>query len=80
MFQTPICPPLSDAERAALAAQWNEHPGVRLMGIRVDLSDPGLVRTYIDPVQPQHRGGLGTDAVNPSLPTYMRHGAPKELE
>ncbi len=64
MFQTPICPPLSDAERAALAARWNEHPGVRLMGIRVDLSDPGLVRTYVDPVQPQHRGGLGTDAVN----------------
>ena len=34
------------------------------MGIRVDLSDPGLVRTYVNPVQPQHRGGLGTDAVN----------------
>ncbi len=55
---------LSDAERAALAAQWNEHPGMRHMGVRVDLSAPDVVRTYVDPVEPHQRGGLGTEAVN----------------
>ncbi len=55
---------LSDGERTALATRWNEHPGMRHMGIRVDLSDPDIVRVYIDPVQPHHRGGLGTEAVN----------------
>ncbi len=64
MAATPICPSLSDAERAALAPRWNEHPGMRHMGVRVDLSAPEVVRVYVDPVQPHHRGGLGTDAVN----------------
>lgn len=56
--------PLSTAERSALAAQWNEHPGMRHMGVRVDLSAPDVVRVYVDPVEPAHRGGLGTEAVN----------------
>ncbi len=64
MATTPICPSLPDAERAALAARWNEHPGMRHMGVRVDLSAPEVVRVYVDPLQPHHRGGLGTDAVN----------------
>ena len=64
MTATPICPPLSDAERATLAARWNEHPAMQHVGVRVDLSAPEVVRVYIDPVQPHHRGGLGTDAVN----------------
>ena len=64
MTPTPICPPLSDAERAALQARWNEHPGMRHMGVRLDLSAPEVVRVYVDPVQAHHRGGLGTDAVN----------------
>ena len=63
MTQTPMCP-LSDAERAALTAQWNEHQGMRHMGVRVDLSAPDVVRMYVDPVEAHHRGGLGTDAVN----------------
>ena len=63
MTATPISP-LSDAERAALAAQWNEHPGMRHMGVQVDLSASDVVRVYVDPIQPTHRGGLGTDAVN----------------
>ena len=58
---------LSDAERSAVAARWNEHPGMRYMGVRVDLSAPEVVRTYVDPVQPHHRGGLGTDAVNGAI-------------
>ncbi len=64
MTPTPICPPLSDAERAALATRWNEHPGMRHMGVRLDLSKADVVRVYVDPVEPHHRGGLGTDAVN----------------
>ncbi len=63
MTATPINP-LSDLERAALTAQWNDHPGMRHMGVRVDLSSSDVVRVYVDPVQPEHRGGLGTDAVN----------------
>ncbi len=55
---------LSDAERTALAIEWNEHPGMRHMGVRVDLSAPDVVRVYIDPVRPHHRGGLGSEAVN----------------
>lgn len=43
---------------------WNAHPGMKHMGWRVDLSSPGLVRAYLDPVLPHHRGGLGTEAVN----------------
>jgi uncharacterized protein (TIGR00369 family) len=34
------------------------------LGVRVDLSEPDVVRLYIDPIQPHHRGGLGTEAVN----------------
>ncbi len=67
MTATPIYPYVSEAERATLAARWNEHPGMRLLGVRVDLSAPEVVRLYVDPVQPQHRGGLGTDAVNGAI-------------
>ena len=63
MTATPISP-LSDADRAALTVQWNEHPGMRHMGLRVDLSASDVVRVYVDPVQPTHCGGFGTDAVN----------------
>ena len=64
MTSAPFDPPLSNAERAALAARWNAHPGIQHMGVRIDLSAPDVVRVYVDPVQPHHRGGLGTDAVN----------------
>ena len=64
MTSAPIGPSLSDAERAALTAQWNGHPGMQHMGVRIDLSTPDVIRVYVDPVQPHHRGGLGTDAVN----------------
>jgi len=60
MTATPLSP-LSHTERATLTAQ---HPGMRHMGVQVDLSASDVVRVYVDPVQPTHRGGLGTDAVN----------------
>jgi acyl-coenzyme A thioesterase PaaI-like protein len=55
---------LSPAQRAELEERWNSHPGMQHLGARVDLSTPGLVRASIDPIQPYHRGGLGTEAVN----------------
>lgn len=57
-------PDLTDAQRAEMAAQWSQHPGMKHMGAALDLSIPGIVRATIDPIQPFHRGGLGTEAVN----------------
>src|SRR5687768_5904176 len=42
---------LSDADRRDFEARWNDHPGMRHMGARVDLSKPGVVRCIVDPVQ-----------------------------
>jgi uncharacterized protein (TIGR00369 family) len=55
---------LTAAQRSEMAVHWNAHPGMRHMGARVDLSAPNLVRALLDPIQPVHRGGLDTDAVN----------------
>jgi uncharacterized protein (TIGR00369 family) len=57
-------PDLTEAQRAEMAAQWNQHPGMKHMGATLDLSIPGIVRATIDPLKPYHRGGLRTDAVN----------------
>jgi uncharacterized protein (TIGR00369 family) len=54
----------SAEDRIQFESQWNSHPGMSWMGARVDLSTEGLVRCVVDPVRPQHRGGLGTEAVN----------------
>jgi acyl-coenzyme A thioesterase PaaI-like protein len=59
-----ILPNLDSEQLAAFEEEWNQHPGMRHMGARVDLSTPGLVRAVVDPIKPEHRGGLGTDAVN----------------
>lgn len=55
---------LEGEELDAFQAEWNQHPGMRHMGAELDLSTPGVVRAVVDPIQPEHRGGLGTDAVN----------------
>lgn len=55
----------SAAARAALADRLNRHPGMQHLAARIDLSDPdGRVSAVVDPIRPQHRGGLGTAAVN----------------
>ena len=59
-----ILPKLHGEELTAFQAEWNQHPGMRHMGAVLDLSTPGLVRAVVDPIRPEHRGGLGTDAVN----------------
>ena len=55
---------LSNAERIEFERRWNDHPGMKHMGCRVDLGTPGQVRCIVDPIKPEHRGGLGTEAVN----------------
>jgi uncharacterized protein (TIGR00369 family) len=62
--ETPIAPGVGAAERQTVAERWNAHHAMRYVGAAVDLSDPAVVRLIVDPVQPHHRGGLGTDAVN----------------
>lgn len=51
---------LADLER-----RWNEHAGIRRTGARLDLTTvPGQIRADVDPIEPHHRGGMGTEAVN----------------
>ncbi len=59
----PIIPGTPE-QRATLAAQWSAHPGMRHLGARADFSDPERVRVILEPVGPEHRGGMGTAAVN----------------
>jgi len=60
----PILPKLDAEQLVEFQRKWNQHPGMRHMGAELDLSTPGLVRAVVDPIQPEHRGGLGTEAVN----------------
>ena len=62
--ETPISAGLTPDEGRRIADEWNDHHAIRYLGARVDLSNPAVVRLVIDPVQPHHRGGLGTQAVN----------------
>lgn len=55
---------LTDSDRREIEAMWNSHPGMLHMGARLALTEPGRVRAILEPVRPQHRGGLGTEAVN----------------
>ena len=52
-----------DALRA-LADSWNASPPMQRLGVRLDFRRVDRVRAVIDPVEPFHRGGMGTDAVN----------------
>ena len=64
MTGTPIARSVGAAERVAVAKRWNDHHAMRYLGAKVDLDDPAVIRLTVDPVQPHHRGGLGTEAVN----------------
>ncbi len=55
---------LTPEEAQQMQDLWNANPVLRMMGVQLDLSDPQCVQALIDPVLPQHRGGLGTQAVN----------------
>jgi acyl-coenzyme A thioesterase PaaI-like protein len=59
----PALPPAEALQE--LDRRWNEHPGIRRMGVKLDLTSvPGQVRADVDPIELHHRGGMGTDAVN----------------
>ncbi len=60
----PLDSKLSPDQLVKFQAEWNDHPGLRSLGAHLDLSSDGIVRAVIDPILPQHRGRLGTDAVN----------------
>jgi acyl-coenzyme A thioesterase PaaI-like protein len=47
-----------------LSERLNQHPLTSRMGIRLAFSTPGEVRADVDPIEPHHRGGMGTAAVN----------------
>ena len=47
-----------------LAAVWNEGPPMKHFGSRLEFERLDRVRAVIDPVQPFHRGGMATEAVN----------------
>ncbi len=48
----------------ALAQTWNASPPMLQLGARLEFTRVDRVRAVLDPVQPFHRGGMGTDAVN----------------
>lgn len=48
----------------ALASTWNASEPMERLGVRLEFERVDRVRAVIDPVQPFHRGGMGTDAVN----------------
>src|SRR4051794_6452156 len=60
----PVTIPHSAAERPRLADEWSALPPMQALGARADFGDPEAVRVVIDQLQPFHRGGLGTEAVN----------------
>ncbi|MGH8562399.1 MAG: PaaI family thioesterase [Nevskiales bacterium] len=56
--------PRSATERRQWQNAFNDSPAAQHFGFRVDLSDLQFVVIRLDEIQPWHRGGLGTPAVN----------------
>jgi len=59
-------PPLKPTPEQLLrtAELFNESGALRAFGVRISFPTVANVLLTVDPVLPQHRGGLGTDAVN----------------
>jgi uncharacterized protein (TIGR00369 family) len=47
-----------------LADSWNGTGPMKRLGVRLEFERVDRVRAIIDPVEPYHRGGIGTAAVN----------------
>lgn len=60
----PIPEELPAEMRAELAKRWNAHLGVQRMGVRLEIVSREELRGVVDPLEPHHRGGMGTPAVN----------------
>lgn len=56
--------PISPADLAALSARVSQLPAMLQMGATADFTDPEAVRVRIARLEPYHRGGMGTEAVN----------------
>ena len=56
--------PMEAPKRNAWARNFNTLPAMTHFGAELDLSDTHLVRVKLPKVEPHHRGGLGTSAVN----------------
>lgn len=56
--------PRSLEERTASQSRFNQIPASDQFGFKIDLSDSHIVRVVLAELQPYHRGGLGTPAVN----------------
>lgn len=61
---SPTLKPLSPAQRAEMETIWNQNPLLLNLGVKVDLSREDCLQASVDPIRPQMRGGLGTQAVN----------------
>jgi uncharacterized protein (TIGR00369 family) len=47
-----------------LARAWNNSPPMQRLGAWLEFERVDRVRAVLAPVEPHHRGGMGTDAVN----------------
>ncbi len=56
--------PATPEQLARYAQAFNASLTLRYFGVKVSFPSAELVRVTLDPVLPEHRGGLGTDAVN----------------
>ncbi len=56
--------PRSASERSQWQAGFNELPAARHFGFSVDVTDPQFVAICLGSIEPWHRGGLGTAAIN----------------
>lgn len=56
--------PRAVAERSQWQDGFNGSAAAKHFGFRVDLSDPQFIAIRLNEIQPWHRGGLGTPAVN----------------
>jgi uncharacterized protein (TIGR00369 family) len=49
---------------ARYAAEFNASQALTHFGMKVSFPDPEHVQVELNPIRPEHRGGLGTEAVN----------------
>ena len=63
--------PMEAAERLRIQERMNRMAAMGLMGARLDLGDPAVVRLTLPSVGEQHLGGLGTRAVNGAVIAAM---------
>jgi len=71
MEMSPKTSNLSPEERDRLLELWNDHPAMKHLAARVEITEQDDVRAVVDPIEGFHRGGLGTDALNGAVISGM---------